>query len=484
MLSPAQPRSYNRVRAHAAPRAGPAQGRARLPGDRPAGGLADAGRRPRARAPVRRRSATSSRCSRSTACSPTRTRRAGRVPTDAGYRYFVDRLLPATARGAVAPRARADAPRGRRGDARRRPRRCRRSRTCWRSSPRRRSTPRRSATSRSCCCSRRSLMVVVITSTGGVTKRVLTFDAPVDRGLVAWAAEFLNEQLVGLGLGARKLHARLHDPSLGATERAFLDRLAPAFTELAETAEDTLYVDGAARLLSEHRFQDLGADQRADVRCSSAAWRCWPCCAPRSEERDVLVRIGAENEAPALQLAGARRRRLRPAARHLGTVSVIGPVAMDYAATIRTVREAARQLSRFIEDVYERCARDPARLLRGARRRPRRRRGRDQEGLPQARARAASRRQPPRPRRRGEVQGGRRGLRDPLRRRAPRDLRPLRPRRPARGGQAPNFEGFGSISDLFDAFFGGGGFGGRRARRPAQGGDVAISRRDHARAGR
>ena len=40
-------------------------------------------------------------------------------------------------------------------------------------------------------------------------------------------------------------------------------------------------------------------------------------------------------------------------ARHLGTVSLIGPVRMDYGAAIRTVREAARQLSRFIEDVYE-----------------------------------------------------------------------------------------------------------------------------------
>ena len=39
-------------------------------------------------------------------------------------------------------------------------------------------------------------------------------------------------------------------------------------------------------------------------------------------------------------------------ARKLGTVSVIGPVRMDYASTIRTVREAAQQLSRFIEDVY------------------------------------------------------------------------------------------------------------------------------------
>ena len=33
--------------------------------------------------------------------------------------------------------------------------------------------------------------------------------------------------------------------------------LAPAFDALAETAEQTLYVDGAARLVDEHRWEDL-----------------------------------------------------------------------------------------------------------------------------------------------------------------------------------------------------------------------------------
>ena len=51
-------------------------------------------------------------------------------------------------------------------------------------------------------------MVVIITSTGGVTKRVFTFDSPVDPGLAAWAAEYLNERLAGIGLGARMLHSR------------------------------------------------------------------------------------------------------------------------------------------------------------------------------------------------------------------------------------------------------------------------------------
>src|SRR5690349_7464085 len=66
------------------------------------------------------------------------------------------------------------------------------------------------------------LMVAVITSTGGVTTRIFTFERPVDPGLAEWAASYLNELLVGLGLGARMLHGRLLDPTLPATERNFL----------------------------------------------------------------------------------------------------------------------------------------------------------------------------------------------------------------------------------------------------------------------
>jgi heat-inducible transcriptional repressor len=196
------------------------------------------------------------------------------------------------------------------------------------------------------------LMVVVITSTGGVTKRVFTFDAPVDPGLAQWAAEYLNERLTGMGLGARMLHFRLADASLGATEQAFLDRIAPAFTELAETAEHTLYVDGAARLLSEHRFQDLS---QINELMTMLERRVLLLDLLRSalSERDVLVRIGTENELPALHSLALVAAGYGLPARKLGTVSLIGPVRMDYAGAIRTVREAALQLSRFIEDVYE-----------------------------------------------------------------------------------------------------------------------------------
>jgi heat-inducible transcriptional repressor len=195
------------------------------------------------------------------------------------------------------------------------------------------------------------LMVVIITSTGGVSKRIFPFGHPVDPGLVAWAAEYLNEQLAGLGLGARMLHQRLADPTLGSSEGAFIGELMPAFIDLAATAEDTLYLDGAARLFTEHRLQDLSEiNELMEVlerRVSLLAIL-------RSAllERDLYVRIGQENELPALRSLAMVAAGYGLPGRKLGTVSVIGPVRMNYAAVMTDVREAAAQLSRFVADVY------------------------------------------------------------------------------------------------------------------------------------
>lgn len=195
------------------------------------------------------------------------------------------------------------------------------------------------------------VMVVIITSTGGVSKMLTTLQRPVDQGLVNWAAEYLNEQLVGMGLGARMLHPRLVDSTLPATERAFLDRLVPAFTDLADAAGDTLYVEGTARLFSDHQLRDVS---QINELMALLERRVALLGLLRSAifEDDVYVRIGSENEIPELHSLTLVAAGYGLARRRLGTVSVIGPVRMDYATAITTVRAAAHELSRFVEDAY------------------------------------------------------------------------------------------------------------------------------------
>jgi heat-inducible transcriptional repressor len=278
---------------------------------------------------------------------------AGRVPTDAGYRYFVDRLLPAT-RAAAAERPLALSLVRREVDEAMRVTTETLSQVtnllAIVSAP-----PIETATIRHVevlLLQPQVLMVVVITSTGGVSKRMLTFEAPIDAGLVDWAGSYLNEQLVGLGLGARLLHQRLDDPHLGPRERGFLAAVSPAFTELTETVEESLYVDGRSRLLSGYRFED---QQQLNEVMEMLERRVSLLGVLRSalDQRDVFVRIGRENEAPALRSLALVAANYGLPQRALGTVSLIGPVRMDYGQAIGTVREAARQLSRFIADVYD-----------------------------------------------------------------------------------------------------------------------------------
>jgi heat-inducible transcriptional repressor len=274
---------------------------------------------------------------------------AGRVPTDAGHRYYVDRLLPAVRPSEL----RLELVRREVDEAMRVTTETLSQVTdllALVSAP-----PIHSTTIRHIevlVLQPQVLMVVIITSTGGVSKRVFGFERPVDPGLADWAASFLNERLVGLGLGARTLRSRLADPALAPSERAFLETLAPAFTELVDTAENTLYFDGAARLLSEYRFQDV-TQLNALLEMLERRVSLLGLLSAALTERDIYVRIGGENDIPALQSLSLVAANYGLPQRNLGTVSVIGPTRMDYRRAIGTVREAAHQLSRFIEDVYE-----------------------------------------------------------------------------------------------------------------------------------
>ena len=140
-------------------------------------------------------------------------------------------------------------------------------------------------------------------------------------------------------MGARAVAARVFDPGLSPGERAFLEVIEPAFSDLVGAADQSLYMAG----------------RRADGRHARRRRR------PRSTS---LMRALEERVGLLEVLRGPRQRPAVPAdrvqtgfrtcrglslvaanygllARNLGTVSLIGPTRMDYTFAIRSVRGAA-----------------------------------------------------------------------------------------------------------------------------------------------
>jgi heat-inducible transcriptional repressor len=198
----------------------------------------------------------------------------------------------------------------------------------------------------------RKVVVIAIASSGDVARRVFEFDRPVDPGLVEWASSYLNESLAGLGVGSRMIGGRLADPGLDRSEAEFVATLAGAFTELERETGAELYMDGTSRLLSEAHLADL---PRADELMTTLERRAGMLQMLRSslDERSVFLWIGDENPNPQLRSVSVVGANYGLGHRNLGSVGVVGPLRMDYATAIASVRGAARELSRYFETVYD-----------------------------------------------------------------------------------------------------------------------------------
>jgi heat-inducible transcriptional repressor len=197
----------------------------------------------------------------------------------------------------------------------------------------------------------RVVAVVAIADNGEVAKRVYTFERPVDTGLVEWASSFLNERLAGVGIGAR-IASRLDDPSLGPAERGFLAQIQGAITELAEATPQQLYMEGTARLLSESHAGDIPHPDGV-VRALEGRVSVLSVLRSALRERSVFLCIGGENPEPALRSVSLVGASYGLGYRNLGAVGVVGPLRMDYARAIDSVRDAAGELSRLFATVYE-----------------------------------------------------------------------------------------------------------------------------------
>ncbi|HEY6960432.1 MAG TPA: heat-inducible transcriptional repressor HrcA [Gaiellaceae bacterium] len=194
------------------------------------------------------------------------------------------------------------------------------------------------------------VLVVVIASTGSVTDLRFAFEEPLDPGLVTWAGDYLDERLAGARIGSRAVKLAFDEPTLGARERAFLQAIRSAFEQAAEENRQ-LFVGGTAGLLDEMRAEEIGA-YRSLMEALEKRAALLDVVAQRLDPRRSFARVGEELDNPGLRELALVGATYGFAHHTLGSVSLLGPLRMDYEKALRSVRAAAHELSRFVEDVY------------------------------------------------------------------------------------------------------------------------------------
>ncbi|GAB4290576.1 MAG: heat-inducible transcriptional repressor HrcA [Coriobacteriia bacterium] len=185
--------------------------------------------------------------------------------------------------------------------------------------------------------------LVVVTDSGQVANRSVEFDQPVDGDALAEVERYVDGALCDLmGTEVTLLRDRIEGVP-GAEAGATLAILDEVIDCLVEADEDRVLTHGVTALLRQPEFTDADA-LRPVVALLEDSIMVLHVLSDVMQSRDVVVRIGAENRLDGLA-------RMSFVAHHYGSgdaggiVGVLGPTRMDYPRAMATVRTVASTLS-------------------------------------------------------------------------------------------------------------------------------------------
>ncbi|MBT5576844.1 heat-inducible transcriptional repressor HrcA [Pontimonas sp.] len=193
------------------------------------------------------------------------------------------------------------------------------------------------------------VMTVLITDGGSVDQNIVECNQELDDAVVAELRAHLNQQLVGISLSQMPEKLAALSGTVSPQRASLVQALADALLHAVEGHRtDRLMMAGASNLVrGEHDFSSsvypvLEAIEQQVTLLKLFTEMKW-------ESQEVQARIGRENEGPFSEtavLASAYQSKSDQRA----TLGVVGPTRMDYSSNMTAVRAVASYLSTLLGD--------------------------------------------------------------------------------------------------------------------------------------
>ncbi len=185
------------------------------------------------------------------------------------------------------------------------------------------------------------VMVVMITDTGRVEQRLVELPGPTSGDDVTEIRQLINEQLGGLALGETTALVQAMQEQVKPELRRHMNSLASVLLEtLVERTEERVALAGTANL-TRGGMLDFSGTIRPILEALEEEVILLKLFG-QAERSLTRVRIGDENEIEDLRGTSVVTTGYGPGNTAVGGLGVLGPTRMDYPATIATVRAVAR----------------------------------------------------------------------------------------------------------------------------------------------
>jgi heat-inducible transcriptional repressor len=200
------------------------------------------------------------------------------------------------------------------------------------------------------------ILVITVSRAGLVQDRLVRIDEDLTQDELNRTANYVNANFSGMSLVA--IHSELLKRL--SEEKALYDRLLQNAVMICERglnesdqSEPEVFIEGASNIVAKPDFGDI-EKMRELLRVFEEKSRLVKIlneCVEQMIQQPVAIRIGAENSLPSLRGCALITSQYSYGDQVIGSLGVLGPVRMEYARTIGVVSYIARLLEQALYDI-------------------------------------------------------------------------------------------------------------------------------------
>lgn len=190
-----------------------------------------------------------------------------------------------------------------------------------------------------------AVMLIVVSDTGRVDKRVLELGRELEPALVERASGRLGERLAGVEFAEAARRASALAKEVEEEERRLVRDVAETIAHLPDPEAEHVYLGGVANIADEHAFERRATLQELVETLEERSAVLELLEAARNAFDDVTVRIGRENQLRALAEASIVVAWYQAQDQPAGAIAVVGPTRMEYPRAISTAQGVAGRLT-------------------------------------------------------------------------------------------------------------------------------------------